>query len=222
MEANERSREEQLAATKMVASAADPTATVLGLLVMGKNPQDFLPGAYVQFLRIDGSELHDDIVDNLDIRGSVADILRRLDEKLEAHNRTSVDLISSSREQRASLYPPAAVQQITRNAIMHRAYEGTNAPVHVHWFTDQIEVNSPGGPYGTVTAENFGRGGEVDYRNPNLAEALRTLGFVQRFGFGIPTAQRLLREAGHQEANFIVEPNRVLATIPAINYSGGG
>ena len=54
LEANERTLEERLAATKMIASADERIATVLGILVLGKNPQDFLPGAYVQFLRIDG------------------------------------------------------------------------------------------------------------------------------------------------------------------------
>ena len=219
IEANDRSREEQLAATKMIASTDDLSATVLGLIVLGKNPQDFLPGAYIQFLRIDGTEPHGAIVDSADIRGSVADVLRALDQKLSAHNRTAVDFVSADTERRTSLYPLAAVQQITRNAVMHRTYEATNAPVHVRWFTNRIEVISPGGPFGRVTAENFGGPGAVDYRNPNLAEALRTLGFVQRFGVGIATAQHLLREAGHAEATFAVEPGTVLATIWA---RGGG
>lgn len=219
LEANERSREEQLAATKMIASADDPAPTVLGLLVLGKNPQDFLPGAYVQFLRVDGTALHDQITDSDDIRGSVGDVLRRLDEKLKAHNRTAIDFVAASTERRTGLYPVPALQQITRNAVMHRTYEATNAPVHVRWFDDRIEVISPGGPFGRVTASNFGSGSTVDYRNPNLAEALHTLGFVQRFGVGIPTAQHLLREAGHPEADFTVNEGSVLATIHAVATS---
>ena len=211
--ANERSREEQMAASKMVASADEPTPTVLGILVLGKNPQDFLPGAYVQFLRFDGTEPTADIVDDEDIRGSVPDVLRRLDEKLKSHNRTAVDFLSAPLERRTSLYPIQAIQQLTRNAVMHRAYEATNAPVHVHWFEDRIDITSPGGPFGRVTPNNFGLAGAVDYRNPNLADAMKTLGFVQRFGLGIPTAQRLLRDADHPEAEFIVDQSTVLATI---------
>ena len=214
--ANERTREEQLAATKMVASSDDPVPTVLGLLVLGKNPQDLLPGGYVQFLRFDGTEPGHEVVDSEDIRGAVGDVLRRLDEKLRAHNRSAVDLVSGPTERRTELYPVPAVQQITRNAVMHRAYEATNAAVHVRWFDDRIEVISPGGPFGSVSAANFGSAGVVDYRNPNLAEALRTLGFVQRFGVGIATAQRLLREAGHPPVTFEVTDSSVLATLPAI------
>ena len=50
LEANDRSIEEQLAATKMIHSPDDTTPTVLGMLVLGNDPQWFLPGAYVQFL----------------------------------------------------------------------------------------------------------------------------------------------------------------------------
>ena len=213
LEANDRSREEQLAATKMIASVDDPTPTVLGMLVLGKNPQDFLPGAYVQFLKFDGTEPFSSLADDEDIRGSVSDVLRRLDEKLKAHNRTAVDFVSAPLERRTSLYPIPAIQQITRNAVMHRAYEATNAPVHVHWYEDRIEVTSPGGPFGRVTTDNFGCGGAVDYRNPNLADAMKTLGFVQRFGLGIVTAQRLLKEAGHPEVGFTIDQGSVVATI---------
>ncbi len=211
--ANDRSLREQLAATKMVESAQQSTATVLGLLTIGKSPQDFLPGAYAQFLRIGGTELADDILDSEDIGGAVPDILRRLDEKLRANNRTEVDITSSDTDQRTPLYPTEALQQITRNAIMHRTYEATNAPVRVNWFSDRIEVISPGGPFGTVSPENFGQPGLTDYRNPNLADAMKTLGYVQRFGVGIDIARRLLAQAGHPPPEFDVSGNYVRVVI---------
>jgi ATP-dependent DNA helicase RecG len=65
---------------------------------------------------------------------------------------------------------------------MHRTYEGTNAPVRCYWFNDRIEIISPGGPFGEVTAENFGRPGITDYRNRNLADAMKVYGLIQRFG----------------------------------------
>ncbi|MDE2722833.1 MAG: putative DNA binding domain-containing protein, partial [Gemmatimonadota bacterium] len=79
--ANDRSLDEQLAATKMIAAADQPVATVLGILTIGKNPQDFLPGAYVQFLRINGNEHADEIIDSQEIRGAIPELLRQLEEK---------------------------------------------------------------------------------------------------------------------------------------------
>lgn len=96
---------------------------------------------------------------------------------------------------------------------MHRTYEGTNAPVRVTWFDDRIEVQSPGGPFGAVTVENFGRAGVTDYRNPNLAEAMKTLGFVQRFGVGIATAQKAMVANGNPRVLWDVNDRYVLATL---------
>ena len=45
LDANERTLEEQLAVTKMIASVDELVGTVMGILVLGKNPQDFLPGS---------------------------------------------------------------------------------------------------------------------------------------------------------------------------------
>lgn len=219
LETNNRSLEEQLAATKMVLVADEPRATVLGILILGRHPQDYLPGALVQFLRFDGNSHTDEIIDEAALAGTIPDQLRRLEEKLETHNRTSVDITSGSLERRTHSYPLEALHQLTRNAVMHRSYEDTNAPVHVHWFNDRIEITNPGGPYGFVTREQFGQSGQVDYRNPNLAEALKTLGFVQRFGVGIRIARERLEKAGHPEPVFEIHGNFVQVTIKSITES---
>ena len=211
--ANDRSLTEQLAATKMITAHDRPTATVLGILAIGKNPQDFLPGAYVQFLRIDGRELADDIIDSEDIRGAIPDLLRRINEKLMAHNRIAIAIATGTVERRDALYPIEALQQIIWNAVMHRTYEGTHAPVRLTWFDDRIEITSPGGAFGTVSAENFGEPGFTDYRNPNLADAMKTLGYVQRFGVGISIAKRQLATAEHPEPEFDIFDHFVRVTI---------
>ena len=215
LEANERSHEEQLAATKMIAAPNSPVPTVLGMLVLGTRTLDYLPGAYIHFLRVDGNELTDDISDEETISGTITDVLRRLDEKLNGHNRTSVDFTSGRVEHRTSTYPIPAIQQIVRNAVMHRSYDVNNAPVRVYWYDNHLEVISPGGVFGTVTLDNFGQPGITAYRNPNLAEAMKNQGLVQRFGVGIPLDRRLLQESGHPEIEFQVDQNNVLVTIRA-------
>jgi ATP-dependent DNA helicase RecG len=213
--ANERTYEQRLAATKMIASIDEPTPTVIGLLVLGIRPRDFLPGAYIQFLRIAGNNLGDPVSDERVIDGTISDILRRIDDKLAAHNSVAIDFTTDVIEKRRQPYPMVAIQQLVRNCVMHRTYEGTNAPIHVYWYNDRIEITNPGGPYGAVTVETFGLPGVVDYRNPNLAEALRVLGFVQRFGFGIPTARQELKTNGNPDLEFEVRPNMIVARIKA-------
>ncbi len=216
LQANDRSLEERLAATKMIASVDDERATILGLLVLGIRPRDFIPGAYVQFLRVGGNELSDPILDEGAIDGTIPAMLSRLDDKLRSHNLRRIDIVNQDIERRTDSYPLAALQELARNAVIHRDYETTNAPVRVTWFDDRIEIQNPGGPFGSVTAANFARPGITDYRNPNLAESMKVLGYVQRFGVGIPTAQRLLREAGHPELEFEAEPTHLLATARAV------
>ena len=213
IEANDRSFEQRLAACRMIAAADDKIPTVLGVLTIGNSPRTWLPCAYIQFLRMGGSEWGDPIADEESIEGTLPTMLRRLDEKLKAHIFTTVDITSGTTEQRGSSYPLAALQQLTRNAVMHRTYENTNAPIRVYWFDDRIEIHSPGGPFGIVTIENFGRPGVSDYRNPHIAEAMKVLGYVQRFGVGIATAQRELTKNGNPPAQFQVEPNTVLVTV---------
>lgn len=216
LEANERSYEEQLASTGMIASVADPVPTVVGVLTLGSTPRTWLPGAYVQFLRVRGIDWGDPVADAQEIDGNLDTMLRRLDEKLKATLTVSVDFTSgSTREVLSTPYPLVALQQLCRNAVMHRTYEGTNAPVRVYWFDDRIEIHSPGGPYGTVTADNFGDPGVADYRNPNITAALKTLGYAQRFGFGIADARKALSENGNPELEFQVEANFVTAIVRA-------
>jgi ATP-dependent DNA helicase RecG len=213
--ANERRYEERLAATKMIQTGEDLVPTVLGILVLSSRTRDFLPGAYIQFLRISGRELSDPIADEQAIDGPLSEVLRRIDEKLAAHNRIAVDITSGPRERRSPAYPMPALQQIVRNAVMHRSYEATNAPVRVTWYDDRIEIANPGGPYGVVTEANFGQPGFADYRNPNVAEALRVLGFVQRFGVGIATARRELEANGNPPLEFVVTPTHIGAILRA-------
>lgn len=213
LETNSRTYEERLASCKMIVSPDDAMPTVLGLLAIGKNPQDFLPGAYIQFLRIDGTELADPVIDEVDIRGALVEMLRRTEEKMNAHNRAAIDITSAPTHQKKMPYPPAAIQQILYNAVLHRTYESTNAPVRIYWFNDRIEINSPGGPYGNVTVENFGKPGITDYRNPNIGDVLKTFGFIQAFGRGIATARKVMRDNGNPELEFELDPSAVVCTL---------
>ena len=214
LEANARSYEERLASTGMVASVDEPTPTVLGVLTLGKSPRTWVPCAYIQYLRVRGTEWGDPVADAQEIDGTLEQMLRRLDEKLRATLATAVDFTSGSTvEERRTAYPLAALQQLARNAVMHRTYEHTNAPVRFYWFDDRIEITNPGGPYGAVTQANFGNPGVADYRNPSIAGVLKTLGFAQRFGFGIADARKALHDNGNPPLEFQVEPTMVLATI---------
>lgn len=217
LEANERTRLERLAALRL--ATLDEVPTAAGLLIIGVEPTQFIPGAYVQFLRLEGTELGDSIVDEKRLEAPLPTLLRLIDELLGLHIQTAVT-IGTSAEKRQPDYPLAALQQLARNAILHRNYESTSSPVRITWYADRVEIFSPGGPYGAVTTENFGRPGVTDYRNPTLAEAMRSLGYVQRFGVGLPIARRSLEENGNPPAKFDVDPAYVGVTVRPATRNG--
>ncbi|MBN1486600.1 MAG: putative DNA binding domain-containing protein [Anaerolineae bacterium] len=215
IEQNQRPLEAQLTSLRFAMQSTDIHPTVMGILVVGQNPTYFLPGAYVQFLRIAGTELGDPIQDQKEIYGPLPRFLRRLDEIFEAHISVALDISGGVVDTQHPDYPIVALQQLARNAVLHRTYEGTHAPVRITWFDDRIEIYNPGGPYGQVTAENFGNPGVTDYRNPHLAEAMKNLGYVQKFGVGISLARREMEKNNNPPPEFTIPPdqNHVLVTL---------
>lgn len=211
--ANDRSYPERLAACRMITGVNEPLPTVMGILTLGTRPEDYIAGAFVQFLRLDGPRLSDPVRDSRRISGPLPSMLRELDLVLAAQTRTRVDITSAPTERRSSDYPLPALRQLTRNAVMHRTYEATHAPIRILWFTDRLEILSPGGPFGLVTVENFGRPGLVDYRNPGVAEAMRVLGFVQRFGVGLAIARQELSDNGNPPMEIEATAHHVLICL---------
>lgn len=212
LEENTRTIEQQLLSLRFLTCEGLPNRAAL--LVFGEDPLMWIPGAYIQFVRIDGVGLADPIIHQQEIKGPLPTLINRLDEVLKANISVVTDITSATTEQKQPDYPIVTLQQLTRNAIMHRSYELTHAPTYVYWFSNRIEIHSPGGLYGRVNRDNFGQPGITDYRNPLIAEAMKNLGFVQRFGMGIPIAKNELERNGNPELEFnLAEPTRFLVTI---------
>jgi ATP-dependent DNA helicase RecG len=93
---------------------------------------------------------------------------------------------------------------------MHRNYQ-SNTPVRFYWYTDRVEIQSPGGLYGEVTPETLTT--TSSYRNPVIAECMKSLGFVNRFGYGIQRAISLLEQNGNPSPEFKIDDKVFLVTI---------
>ncbi len=209
--ANQRSIEDRLASLRFF----DPgrrQPTNAAILLFGLDPLSFMPGAYVQFVRFDGLELSAPIQDDKALRGNLLTQLQELDNLLPIQIRTARVAASDLRNEDAPDYPLSAVRELALNAILHRTYEGTNTPVRINWFNDRVEFLNPGGLYGQVKPENFGR--VSDYRNPVLGEAMSALGYVEKFGTGIARTRAALARNGNPEPTFdYSQPEFFLATI---------
>lgn len=209
IEANHRSVEEQLAALRFF-DLRRGLATVAGMLLFGINPRFHLPGAYVQFLRFPGTDATDLPVDQAEIDGDLRSVVGDLHARVRAYNVVGMTPGEGFRDNLRPAYPEWALREVLHNAVIHRDYAST-APIRFYWFADRIEIQNPGGLHGTVTAETITR--RNSYRNPVLAEAMKGLGFVNRFGFGLQRAERLLADNGNPPLELDVDDRAFAATL---------
>jgi ATP-dependent DNA helicase RecG len=206
---NHRELETQMASLRFFDSGKR-CPTNAGILLFGKNPLEWLPGAYIQFLRFEGTVLSDDVLVEKSLSGDLLTVLRELESLIELHVEQRPVSRSALQEQQISEYPLVALRELSMNAVLHRSYEST-APIRLYWFSDRVEIQSPGGLYGEASPENFPR--QNSYRNPVLAEAMKTLGFVNRFGRGVVRAQDALMKNGNVPAEFQFDPGYVCVVI---------
>ena len=210
LEENARNPQEQLQALRL--TAQDGTANVTAILMLGKNPHYWFPGAYIQVVRHAGNEVTDTIIDHKEIRGTLPEQLREVDRLLKLNISTALNT-RGERHIEEPDYPFEALRELVRNAVIHRNYENSNTPVRITWLADCVEIINPGSVYGSVTLENFGEDGVTDYRNPTIAEAMKNMGFMQRFGIGIATAKKVLEENGNPPPEFRIEKTFVFVKV---------
>ena len=206
---NRRDRREQLRALRLVAPNGAPTVTAI--LALGRDPRYWFPGAYLQFVRYAGTEVTDDILDHAELSGPLPEQLREADRVLRLNIAHALDTRGERHVEQQS-YPYEALRELLRNAAIHRNYENSHTPVRISWLANRVEILSPGSAFGEVGRANFGHGA-TSYRNPTIAEAMKNMGFMQRFGIGIETARRSLAENGNPPPEFDVQDAFVLVTV---------
>ncbi|MDR0988514.1 MAG: putative DNA binding domain-containing protein [Prevotellaceae bacterium] len=170
------------------------------IILFGKNPERYLPGAYVQYVRFQGLGRAGEILNEFKFAGCLCKMLVKMDNFIETAIAVKRPIpVSVLREETVSKYPYWATRELLMNAVMHRDYE-SNAPVQFYEYDDRIEILNAGNLYGKVAPDNFPN--VSDYRNPFIADAMKVLGYVNRFSRGISRVQHELKENGNGEAAF--------------------
>jgi ATP-dependent DNA helicase RecG len=209
IEENNRPVEQQLASLRFF-DLGRQCPTNAGILLFGLDVRNWLPGAYVQFLRMDGDSLAAPILNDREVYGDLLTVLRELDALVDAQLSQVPMPATTLREQTVEAYPRVAVRELLMNAVMHRDYAST-APLRITWLSDRVEIQSPGSLYGEASPANFPQ--QTSYRNPVVAEAMKALGYVNRYGRGVVRAQKALHDNGSPPADFQFDAGYVLATI---------
>jgi len=173
--------------------------TYAGLILFAKDLLDWLPNAYIQFVQFNGTDMSADPLAEKRFQGDLLSVIRDLNAFVSLITNTRPERSSSLEEKLVSDYPEAAVRELLMNSLLHRSYE-SNSPVRFYQFANRIEIQNPGTLYGEARPENFPR--QTSYRNPILAEAMKTLGAVNRYGRGVERAQAMLAKNGSPPAEF--------------------
>lgn len=174
--------------------------TVASILLIGKDPAHILFGAYIQYIEFAGKKITSKVLNERQFSGNIITLLKEIDYfiKYTIQKQRPV-FVTVLREEMKINYPYEAIRELAMNLVMHRNYQ-TNAPAKFYEYSDRIELDNPGGLYGKVQPENFPNAN--DYRNPVIAEAMKVLGYVNRFNRGVNMVQEILEENKNGEAIF--------------------
>ncbi|MBX2905690.1 MAG: putative DNA binding domain-containing protein [Taibaiella sp.] len=196
---NGRTVEQQLASLRFF-DTRENCPTVAGILLFGLNPEFYIPGSYIQFVKFVGEEMTSDVEYQKKFSGALITELGLLDEFIKTNiikdRPTKKDAFI---EEIIRNYSYWALRELLMNAVMHRNYE-SNAPIYIYEFSNRIEIINPGGLYGEATPQNFPNAS--DYRNVVLAEAMKVLGYVNRFNYGVKRAIDELQRNGNGKPEF--------------------
>ncbi|EKD28619.1 MAG: hypothetical protein ACD_79C00258G0001, partial [uncultured bacterium] len=174
--------------------------TNAGMLLFGENPEYYFSGNYIQYVKFSKTTVASDIVNEYKFTGDMITVLNKLNNFIETGIvRKHPVPVSALREETQRNYPFWAIRELLMNAIMHRDYE-SNTPIKFYEYIDHLEIVNPGGLYGNARPENFPN--VNDYRNPIIAEAMKVLGYVNRFNRGIIRVQEELKNNGNKKAVF--------------------
>ena len=152
------------------------------------------------------------------MRGPILEVLDGALRLIRAH----VRLTTVSAEGFRVLELPDITQWVAReavlNAIVHRDYF-LNQSIHLNFRSDYVEIASPGGFIGGVTAENVLRHAPVR-RNPLLADAMQAIGLVERAGLGVDRIYEIMLTLGKDTPKYEADEANVRLILPTETHEG--
>ena len=206
---------------EMLNITRDGVPTVAAIMNMGIYPQGYFPQLGITAIVVPGKEIGEVAGDNarfLDNKRIEGTIYTMVAEAMQfclrnMKTRTIIDPSTGIRTDRTE-YPPDAIREAVLNALIHRDYsfytEGT--PVQIDFFSDRLEIHSPGSLYGRMTVEQLGIA-KMDLRNPTLAVMAESITGSENRYSGIPTMRRELAAYGLPAPVFDNRRNEFVVTF---------
>lgn len=142
-------------------------------------------------------------VDVLDRRDFNEDIISNIDGAmnfLKQYIPVRYEMTGSPKRKEIPEIPYDALREAVINAIAHRDYFEKGANVMIEMFDDRIVIINPGGLVKGLRPEDFGRKSVL--RNPNIANLLHRIEYIEKMGTGISKIRRIIKSAGLPKVKF--------------------
>ena len=178
-----------------------PRLTLAGVLLCTREPQRWLPHAYVQAVSYAGERT------DVEYQTDARDIGGPLDEQVaEALHFVRRNMLVRATKSTARVERPQfserAVFEALVNAVAHRDYSMAGARVRLHMFGDRLELHVPGALANTLTPDSL----HLRQSSPERADRLasRTLSGTQRSRTSEPDGSPRRRVADHSRRDQIL------------------
>lgn len=220
--------EPQAAMEKLALLANDATgilrATVAGVLLCTRRPEQWLPNAGITATRYSGSDRAFGQLDAQEISGplnrQIGDAVAFVMRNMRVGARKDPARVNLPQ------YSEKAVFEAVVNAVVHRDYSIRGSKIRLSMFDDRLEVQFPGSLPNNLTLESMQA--RQATRNEALTSVLARMPvegisgstdrqyFMERRGDGVPIILRETRElSGRRPEYRLVDNSEVLLSIPA-------
>lgn len=182
--------------------------TYAGLLLFGKNPENYLPNFKVKALCFDRESEEHTPLENLrfpprDICGPLSQVVEK-SVTFVLNNVRKVPDIQGIEMVEVPEYPKKVLREALVNALVHRDYNLTDMNIILEVYLNRVLIRSPGYLMKPLTLErirSFKRVGSR-CRNPRIALTFNHMHKMEKLGFGIPSMPILLRRHGLRPPDF--------------------
>ncbi len=220
--------EPEVALAKLALLASDESgvqcATVAGVLLCTRHPEQWLPNATISATRYRGTDRTTGQVDSREITGplqhQIADALTFAGRNMQVAARKTPARIDMPQ------YSEKAIFEAVVNAAVHRDYSIRDSRIRLSVFSDRLEIQSPGALPNSLTLESMAL--RQATRNEIITSVMGRMGvgdirgsadrryFMEHRGDGVPTIIRETRELSGRAPEYrLIDDAEVLLRILA-------
>lgn len=207
------SRDILLAYDLLVEEHASFYPTAGGILLFGKNPQEFVPEAMIicsHFSGVSGRET----IATVDCTGTLFEQFNRAYDFILSRLSRSFSIRGPKRKEQLEI-PEEAIREVLLNAIIHRNYH-INGPVKIAIYNNRIEFFSPGVFLGPLDTHNL-KLGLTYIRNNTICKVFREAEYIEKLGSGFITLFESYEKRGLYPPEVVEGENFIKCILPRVS-----